>query len=97
MCLIPDSFIKALQKWDTKSLSQSVINLRGQPFSQNHVLIKIVANSSAIMFVLQGATWILAPSLSVMVMIASKPSSLGSGPTKSIAIELNRLSGTGKG
>lgn len=39
----------------------------------------------------------LAPSLSVMVTIMSKPSLEGRGPMKSMATESNLLSGTGRG
>ena len=94
---MPISFINAFQKCETKSLSRSVMSSRGNPFLQNHLSKKIVANSSAVMLVLQGTSWMSAFSLSVMVTIESKLSSLGSGPTKSIATELNRLSGTGRG
>ena len=78
-------------------MSLSVINSRGQPFSQNHLSKKMVANSLAVMFMLQEAIWISALNLSVMVTIASKLLSLGSGSTKLIVTELNHLSGTDKG
>lgn len=94
---MPVSFINALQKCETKSLSWSVMSLSGNPFSQNHLSKNIVANSSAVMLVLHGASWISAFSLSVMVTMVLKSLSLGSGPMKSIATESNRLSGTGRG
>ena len=51
-------------------MSLSVINSRGQPFSQNHLSKKMIMNSLAVMFMLQEAIWISALSLSVMVMVS---------------------------
>lgn len=97
LCLMPESFIRAIQKHEMKILSQLVINSSGHPFSQKHLSKKMVVNSSAVMFVLQGASWMSAPRWSVIVMMASNPSSLGRGPTKLIVTELNLWSGTAKG
>lgn len=97
LCLIPDSFISTFQNFKTNSLSWSVISSRGQPFLQNHLLKKTVANSSVVMLVLQAANWTLAPSWSVMVTITLYPSSLGSGPMKSIVTDSKCLSGMGSG
>lgn len=97
LCLIPDSFIKALQNWETKSLSWSVMSSSGQPFSQNHRSKKMVAKSSVVMLVLQAAIWTSAPSLSVIITMQSNPLSFGKGPMKSMARESKCLSGMGNG
>lgn len=55
LCLIPDNFIKAFQNCETNSLSWSVMSSYGQPFSLNQQSQKMLAKSSAIMFILHGA------------------------------------------
>ena len=55
LCLMPESFISAFQKWETKSLSWSVMSSQGQLFSQNHLSKKMVANSLVVMLDLHGA------------------------------------------
>jgi hypothetical protein len=78
-------------------LSWSVTSSEGQPFLQNHWSKKMTANSSTVMLVLHGASWMSAPSLSVIVTMQSKLSSFGNGLMKSIATESKRLFGTGSG
>jgi len=97
LCLMPDSFMSTFQKQEMKSLSWSVISSLGQPFSQNHLLKKMVANSSTVMLDLQGAICTSAPNLSIIMTMALKLSSFRSGPMKSIIMESKHLSGIGSG
>ena len=65
LCFILESLIRAFQKCEMNSLSQSVM---GQPFSQNHQLKKMAVSFLAVgMLVLHTASWISAPTLSVIV------------------------------
>lgn len=63
------------------------MSLRGQLFSQNYLLKKLVMKSSVVMLMLQGANCTLAPSLSVIVTMALKPSSLHRGLMKFIVTD----------
>jgi len=91
------SFINACQNFEMNNVSWSLIISSGQPFSQYHLLKKMYMNSLVLMSDLHANSCMSAPSLSVMLTIALNPSSLGRGPTKSMATESNLLSGIGRG
>lgn len=97
LCFIPANFIRAFQNFDTKNLSQSLINSNGHPFSQYHLSKNKFMKSSAVMSVLHSMICMSAPSLSVIVTMASYPLSVGKGQIKSIATESNHLSRIGSG
>jgi hypothetical protein len=84
-------------KVDIKSLSRSDTMLRGRPFSQYQRSKNKMANSLAVSLVDVGIIRISDPSRSVIVRIQSYPLSSGRGPMKSIDMDWQRSSGTGKG
>jgi hypothetical protein len=94
---MPVRWCNAFQNFDTNNLSLSEIISSGKPFSQYQCLKNTVANPSANMSVRVGAIHMSEPSRSVIIKIQLKPSSSGSGPTKSIATEAPCSSGTGNG
>src|SRR5258705_469000 len=97
LSLTPVTLSKAFQNLDMKSLSRSEIMSCGRPFSQYHLLKKTSARFSAVIVVFVGIICKSEPNQSVIVRIQWYPSSRGNGLMKSIAIEAQRSSGTGKG
>ena len=87
----------ALQNLEINNLSLSDTISVGKPFSQYQFLKNSDANASAVMSVRVGTMCISDPNRSVIVRIQLKPSSSGSGPTKSIATDDPLSSGTGRG
>ena len=80
--LTPVSLCRAVQNFDTKSLSRLEMISFGSPFSQYQLLKKISTSSSVLMFIQVGIMWMSKLRQSVDT-IQLQPSSKGSGPIKS--------------
>ena len=93
----PVSLCKCFQKRARKSLSLSEIILSGRLFLQYQCVKNNSASCSAISVETVGISRMSEPRPSVMVRIMSKSPSFGKGPTKSIAMESQWPSGTGRG
>ena len=88
---------KFFQKRKIKSLLWSDIISIVNPFSQYHSLKNSSASCSAVSVVVVGMIRTSDPSQSMKVTMLLKPSSVGSGPMKSMATGSQRSLGTGRG
>ena len=97
LMLTPVRLCNVRQKREVNLVSRSHTISVGKPCSQYQWLKDRRAISFALASVRVGMSKISAPSQSVIVRMELKPSSSGRGPTKSMAIEAARWSGTGRG